>query len=129
MPGSSLDRLRAADGEVFDVAVGIDRAWDMGSQNQIPISLARAKSDLAQRIRGRPGGEARPMFAWLRRRRVLREKQRLERLHLQLLTAARDLQRNGDIQGFAAKTAEAAVVEQQLDRFLAEHGLTAAPSR
>lgn len=69
------------------------------------------------------------MFAWLRRRRVLREKQRLERLHLDLLTAARDLQRKGDIQAFAAKTAEAAVVEQQLDRFLAEHGMTATPSR
>lgn len=63
------------------------------------------------------------MFAWLRRRRVLHEKQRLERLHLELLTAARDLQRNGDIQAFAAKTAEAAEVEQQLERFVAEHGL------
>lgn len=63
------------------------------------------------------------MFSWLRRRRVLREKQRLERLHLELLTAARDLQRNGDIQAFAAKTAEAAEVEQQLERFVAEHGL------
>ena len=116
-------------GKVLDAAVGIDRAWAMGSQNQIPISLARAKSDLAQRIRGRPGGEARPMFAWLRRRRVLREKQRLERLHLDLLTAARDLQRKGDIQAFAAKTAEAEAAEQQLDRFLAEHGLAAAPPR
>jgi hypothetical protein len=69
------------------------------------------------------------MFAWLRRRRVLREKQRLERLHLDLLTAARDLQRKGDIQAFAAKTAEAEAAEQQLDRFLAEHGLAAAPPR
>ena len=69
------------------------------------------------------------MFAWLRRRRVLREKQRLERLHLELLTAARDLQRNGDIQAFAAKTAEAAEVEQQLERFVAEHGLQAPATR
>jgi hypothetical protein len=83
----------------------------------------------AQRIRGGHGGERAPMFAWLRRRRVLREKQRLERLHLDLLTAARDLQRKGDIQAFAAKTAEAEAAEQQLDRFLAEHGLAAAPPR
>lgn len=69
------------------------------------------------------------MFAWLRRRRVLREKQRLERLHLELLTAARDLQRNGDIQAFAAKTAEAAVAERQLERFLAEHRMTPATDR
>lgn len=60
---------------------------------------------------------------------MLREKQRLERLHLELLTAARDLQRNGDIQAFAAKTAEAAVAERQLERFLAEHGMTATPER
>lgn len=69
------------------------------------------------------------MFAWLRRRRELREKQRLERLHLSLLTAARDLQRNGDIQAFAAKTAEAAEVEQQLERFVTEHGLQEPASR
>ena len=50
------------------------------------------------------------MFDWLRRRRLAREQHRLERLHLQLLEAARDLQRNGDIQAFAAKTAEAAAV-------------------
>jgi hypothetical protein len=58
------------------------------------------------------------MFAWLRRRKVVNEQLRLERLHLQLLEQARDLQRNGDIKGFAAKTAEAAEVEQQLDAVL-----------
>ena len=58
------------------------------------------------------------MFGWLRRRKVVNEQRRLERLHLQLLEQARDLQRNGDIQGFAAKTADAAVVEQQLDAML-----------
>lgn len=83
----------------------------------------------ASRIRPLGGGEEPPMFAWLRRRRVLREKQRLERLHLELLTTARDLQRNGDIQAFAAKTAEAAAVEQQLERFVAEHGLQAPATR
>jgi hypothetical protein len=58
------------------------------------------------------------MMTWLRRRRIAREKRRLENLHLKLLEAARDLQRNGDIQAFAAKTAEAAGVEQQLDALL-----------
>jgi hypothetical protein len=59
------------------------------------------------------------MFAWLRRRRFTRERQRLERLHLQLLEQARDLQRNGDIRGFAAKTEEAALVERQIDDWAA----------
>lgn len=59
------------------------------------------------------------MFAWLRRRRFTREHQRLERLHLQLLEQARDLQRNGDIRGFAAKTDEAASVERRIDDWLA----------
>ena len=35
--------------------------------------------------------------------------------HLKLLTAARDLQRNGDIQGFAAMTARAEEVALQID--------------
>lgn len=59
------------------------------------------------------------MFAWLQRRRLAKEQRRLERLHLQLLEQARDLQRNGDIQAFAARTAAAAEVEQQLDALLA----------
>lgn len=66
------------------------------------------------------------MFAWLRRRRLTKERQRLERLHLQLLEQARDLQRGGDIRAFAAKTQEAADVERQLDAWLAQHG-TAGP--
>lgn len=69
------------------------------------------------------------MFDWLRRRRLAREQHRLERLHLQLLEAARDLQRNGDIQAFAAKTAEAAAVEQQLDALLAGRGQPATETR
>lgn len=55
------------------------------------------------------------MLAWLRRRRLVRELRRLERLHLQLLEQARDLQRNGDIRAFAERTAAAAAVEQQLE--------------
>jgi len=43
----------------------------------------------------------------------------MERLHLHLLEQARDLQRNGDIQGFAAKTAEAAAIERHLDDWIA----------
>jgi hypothetical protein len=65
------------------------------------------------------------MLAWLRRRRLAKETQRLQRLHLQLLEQARDLQRGGDIRGFAAKTAEAAEVERRLDAHLAA---TAAPA-
>ena len=34
---------------------------------------------------------------------------------MRLLEEARDLQRGGDIQGFAAKTAEAAEAEQRLE--------------
>ncbi|MCU0864450.1 MAG: DUF6435 family protein [Planctomycetes bacterium] len=64
----------------------------------------------------------------MRRRKVVNEQRRLERLHLQLLEQARDLQRNGDIQGFAAKTAEAAAVEQQLDAVLLGLGQGTAPN-
>ena len=67
------------------------------------------------------------MFAWLRRRRSQQQYNRLERHYLQLLEQARDLQRNGDIQGFAAKTAEAAEVERQLDALAAEQRQSAAP--
>lgn len=67
------------------------------------------------------------MFAWLRNRKFVKEQRRLERLHLQLLEQARDLQRGGDIRGFAAKTAEAAEIEQQLDAWLATRGAITAP--
>jgi hypothetical protein len=67
------------------------------------------------------------MFAWLRRRRSQQLYNRLERQYLQLLEQARDLQRNGDIQGFAAKTAEAAEVERQLDAVAAEQRGASAP--
>ncbi|MFK7740683.1 MAG: DUF6435 family protein [Planctomycetota bacterium] len=43
------------------------------------------------------------------------KKRRLEKLHLKLLEEARDLQRKGDIQAFASKTAEAAEIEKQLE--------------
>lgn len=62
------------------------------------------------------------MFAWLRRRRQLRERQQLVQAHGRLLEAARDLQRAGDIQGFAAKTAEAAAAEARLDAWDRDHG-------
>lgn len=70
----------------------------------------------------RPGRwrEAAAMFAWIRSRVHDKERRRLEQLHLRLLEQARDLQRGGDIQGFAAKTAEAAAVEQQLDTWIAD---------
>lgn len=55
------------------------------------------------------------MFQWLRRRRSERALVDLRRRHAVLLEEARDLQRNGDIQGFAAKTAEAEAVSEQID--------------
>lgn len=62
------------------------------------------------------------MFAWLRRRRLQQERRRLELAWLRLLEEARDLQRGGDIQGFAAKTAEAAAAEQRLEAWDQAHG-------
>lgn len=59
------------------------------------------------------------MFAWIRSRVHDSERRRLETLHLRLLELARDLQRNGKIPEFAAKTAEAAEVEKQIDALLA----------
>ncbi len=59
------------------------------------------------------------MLGWLRRRRLTRDRQRLERLHRSLLEQARDLQRKGDIRGFAAMTEAGATVERQLDEALA----------
>lgn len=43
------------------------------------------------------------------------EIKKLEREHMRLLTVARDLQRNGDIQAFATATADAEQVAQQID--------------
>lgn len=40
---------------------------------------------------------------------------KMNQQHLKLLTEARDLQRSGDIQGFAAKTAEAEALAQEID--------------
>jgi hypothetical protein len=54
------------------------------------------------------------MFGWLRKRRSRQTRDQLTSLRLRLLAEARDLQRNGDIVGFAAKTAAAAAVERQL---------------
>jgi len=55
------------------------------------------------------------MFNWLRRRRQAAHVRRLQARHLQLLEQARDLQRGGDIQQFATRTAEAEAVAQELE--------------
>lgn len=55
------------------------------------------------------------MFRWLRSRRRDDPLAELRARYARLLEEARDLQRNGDIQGFAAKTAEAEAVGIQLD--------------
>lgn len=55
------------------------------------------------------------MWQWLAERRRRRQRRRLHERYLALLAAARDLQRNGDIVAFAAKTAEAEAVAQELD--------------
>lgn len=51
------------------------------------------------------------MFKFLKRDPV----KKLEAEYLRLLEEARDLQRNGDIKGFAAKTAQAEKVASQVD--------------
>jgi hypothetical protein len=56
------------------------------------------------------------MFAWLAARRARRSLDTLRRRYALLLEEARDLQRGGDIEGFAAKTAEAEAVGAELDR-------------
>jgi hypothetical protein len=56
------------------------------------------------------------MFAWLAARRARRSLDSLRRHYARLLEEARDLQRGGDIEGFAAKTAEAEAVGAELDR-------------
>lgn len=61
------------------------------------------------------------MFAWLKQRRLRSQLRGLQQQHLRLLEAARDLQRNGDIRGFADKTAEAETASSQIDGFLAAH--------
>ncbi len=55
------------------------------------------------------------MFRWLRSRRGDDPLGELRARYARLLEEARDLQRNGDIQGFAQKTAEAEAVGIQLD--------------
>lgn len=57
------------------------------------------------------------MFGWLRRRAAARKRHRLVERRLQLLEAARDLQRAGDIEAYAAKTAEAEQAERDLEAF------------
>jgi hypothetical protein len=73
--------------------------------------------------KGRRQDELPDMFAWLAKRRIAKQRQQLERKHLALLTAARDLQRNGDIQGFAARTAEADAAARELEVFDQRHGI------
>ncbi len=55
------------------------------------------------------------MFTWLRRRRHAAHVRRLQARHLRLLEEARDLQRGGDIQQFATRTAQAEAVAQELE--------------
>ena len=55
------------------------------------------------------------MFRWLRSRRGDDPLAELRARYARLLEEARDLQRHGDIQGFAQKTAEAEAVGIQLD--------------
>ena len=55
------------------------------------------------------------MFKWLAKRRVNKQRTSLDRQYRQLLEAARDLQRAGDIQAFAAKTAEAEECAKQIE--------------
>lgn len=57
------------------------------------------------------------MFGFLRRD----NQKSLEREYRRLLEAARDLQRNGDIVGFAAKSKEAEEVAQKLDALRASN--------
>lgn len=57
------------------------------------------------------------MFEWLRKRRAAKARDQLTRQRLRILAEARDLQRSGDIVGFAAKTAAAEAVERQLQAF------------
>lgn len=61
------------------------------------------------------------MFAWLKQLRFRSQLRGLQQQHLRLLEAARDLQRNGDIRGFADKTADAEAASTQIDEFLAAH--------
>ena len=55
------------------------------------------------------------MLKWLARRRFEKQRTGLQRQYGKLLEAARDLQRAGDIQAFAAKTAEAEECAQQIE--------------
>jgi hypothetical protein len=65
----------------------------------------------------RPGSasEVDVMFKWLAKRRRVNKRASLDRQYRQLLEAARDLQRAGDIQAFAAKTAEAEQCAEQIE--------------
>lgn len=80
-------------------------------------------------IRDARADEVPAMFAWFARRRREKQHRLLQQRHLRLLEEARDLQRNGDIQGFAARTAEAAVAERALEDFeKAMRGAVAPPA-
>jgi hypothetical protein len=68
------------------------------------------------------------MFGWLRRRRLQQQRRQWEQSYRRLLEQARDQQRQGDIQGFAATTAAAAELERRLDAWDRVHP-TAVPGR
>jgi hypothetical protein len=78
-------------------------------------------------IREARADEVPAMFAWLARRRRDKQHRLLQQRHLRLLEEARDLQRNGDIQGFAARTAAAEVAERELADFERTMRAAAAP--
>ena len=59
------------------------------------------------------------MLTWLRHRKILRERRKLEVKYGELLQEARDLQRGGDIQGYARKTDEAETLARRIDEALA----------
>ena len=79
---------------------------------------ARLAAGRPRRIASAAGREANPprMWRWWSERRRVRRRRWLQERYLVLLAEARDLQRNGDIQGFARKTAAAEAVAEELDQ-------------
>ena len=61
------------------------------------------------------------MFKWMAKRRLVNRRSSLEQQYRKLLEEARDLQRAGDIQSFATKTAEAEECAQQIEALASEN--------
>lgn len=91
-----------------------------------PCRGARTRRFTACRIPGVIRGEPLAMFGWFKKRGSQPTRDQLVATRLRLLAQARDLQRNGDIVGFAAKTAEAEAVERQIE---ALDGAAATPAK